>query len=167
MPLLSIDGFHSVFSLGHYITMLPEYPHHMILLPSSFCGERCYGIHPLCAGTTLAEHAGNDECCTNEVWNWSRLLLFSGRNWALNWEIWEEFDQPCFGVCIGCSNIMIFKRLMRSEKLTKRDWNPIQKITCLFAINLNDMPIYRNTSVQQSTISLLLYSTASPQLCPY
>jgi len=47
----TIDGFHGTFYYGtggHHVTMLPadcSIPHHMILLPSSFHGEKCYGIH--------------------------------------------------------------------------------------------------------------------------
>jgi len=47
----TIDGFYGTFAMGaggHYITMMPadwsiSTPH--IFLPSSFYGEKCYGIH--------------------------------------------------------------------------------------------------------------------------
>jgi len=49
--LPGIDGFRSIFSLATLegITspcclLIGQYPHHMTHLPSSFYGERCYGI---------------------------------------------------------------------------------------------------------------------------
>ena len=40
---LHTDGFHSIFSLGN-LRALHHHMHHVTLLPSSFYGERCYGI---------------------------------------------------------------------------------------------------------------------------
>ena len=47
-PCTGIDGFHSIFKdiTSPCSLLIGQYPHHMALLPSSFYGERCYGIRP-------------------------------------------------------------------------------------------------------------------------
>jgi len=40
---------------GHYVAMLTaDWSYHVIFLPCSFCGEKCYGIHPLITDITSA-----------------------------------------------------------------------------------------------------------------
>jgi len=45
-----------------------QYPHHMTLLPSSFYGERCYGIH-------LYIHTGI-KTCTECLFRWHTLTAY-------------------------------------------------------------------------------------------
>jgi len=50
--MVSIDGFHSTFSLEHYVTMLPAdwliFTSHDTFASTTFYGERCYGIRLYC-----------------------------------------------------------------------------------------------------------------------